>query len=83
MFGLFKKKKDKGSKAPMLADLNGNPLKAGDKVEALRYDLGTSKLVEDEEFQFVYESLETKKKVNWLLMVDAATSLQKVRKIEK
>jgi hypothetical protein len=83
MFGLFKNKKDRqaSSNAPVLADLNNQPLQVGDLVESLRYDLGKCKLVTDEDGHILYESLESGKQVSWALMVDAATSLQKVRKI--
>ena len=81
MFGLFKKKEKKDN-APMLADLNGEPLKEGDVVESLRYELGKSKIVAGEGGQLFYESLQTGKQVSWALMVDAATNLQKVRKID-
>ena len=65
-----------------MADLDQNPIKAGDVVDALRYDLGKSKVIETEK-GLAYESLETGKIVTWHLMVDAATELQKVKKLEK
>jgi len=82
MFGLFKKKKKKDANSLMLADLNGEPLKEGDLVESLRYELGRSKIIIGEGGQLLYESVETGKQVSWALMVDAATNLQKVRKIQ-
>jgi len=83
MFNFFKKKSksDKSSNLRM-ADLDQNPIKAGDVVDALRYDLGKSKVIETEK-GLAYESLETGKIVTWHLMVDAATELQKVKKLEK
>jgi hypothetical protein len=82
MFNFFKKK-GKSGKSPNLrmADLDQNPLKAGDLVDALRYDLGKSKVIETEK-GLAYESLKTGKIVTWHLMVDAATELQKVKKLK-
>jgi len=83
MFNFFKKKgkSDKSSDLRM-ADLDQNPIKVGDVVDALRYDLGKSKVIETEK-GLAYESIETGKVVTWHLMVDAATELQKVKKLEK
>jgi len=83
MFNFFKRKgkSDKTSNLRM-ADLDQNPIKAGDVVNALRYDLGISKVIETEK-GLAYESIETGKVVTWHLMVDAATELQKVKKLEK
>ena len=83
MFNIFKKKsKFDGSSNLRMADLDQNPLKPGDLVDALRYDLGKSRVIETEK-GLAYESLETGKVVTWHLMVDAATELQKVKKIGK
>jgi len=79
MFGLFKKK-EKKKHQPLLADLNQEPLQEGDLVESLRYNLGKCRIISDEK-GLVYESLETGKQVRWHLMVDAATDLQKVKKL--
>jgi len=76
MFGLFKKKKKK-----QLLDYDGKPLKVGDKVMSLRYDLGKCVLTEGER-GIEYESLETGKRVSFAFMIDAHTENQKVRKIE-
>jgi hypothetical protein len=83
MFDFFKRKgkSDKLSNLRM-ADLDQNPLKPGDMVDALRYDLGKSRVIETEK-GLAYESMETGKIVTWHLMVDAATELQKVKKIQK
>lgn len=81
MFGLFKKKKKKKHQ-PILADLNQEPLQAGDIVEALRYGLGKCRIITDEK-GLVYESIENGKQVSWHLMVDAATDLQKVKKLSR
>ena len=82
MFNFFKKKgkADKSSNLRMV-DLDQNPIKPGDMVDALRYDLGKSKVIETEK-GLAYESIETGKVVTWHLMVDAATELQKVKKLE-
>ncbi|MFP4094758.1 MAG: hypothetical protein ACLFUB_09745 [Cyclobacteriaceae bacterium] len=79
MFGLFKRK-EKKKHQPILADLNQEPLQAGDLVESMRYGLGKCRIIEGEK-GLVYESIENGKQVSWHLMVDAATDLQKVRKI--
>jgi hypothetical protein len=81
MFDFLKRKeRNNGISSPQMADLDRNPLKPGDVVDALRYDLGRSKVIETEK-GLAYESFETGKIVTWHLMVDAATELQKVRKI--
>ncbi len=82
MFDFFKKDKQKQKNAPLLADLDQKPLKEGDLVQSLRYDLGTCRLIKTEEGLF-YESLENGKRVSWAYMVDAATELQKVKKLEE
>ncbi|WPP53242.1 hypothetical protein [Catalinimonas niigatensis] len=79
MFGLFKKN-DKKKHQPILADLNNQPLIEGDIVESLRYGLGKCRIIMGEK-GLVYESIENGKQVSWHLMVDAATDLQKVKKI--
>lgn len=79
MFGLFKKNENKKHQ-PILADLNNQPLQEGDVVESLRYGLGKCRIIMGEK-GFAYESLENGKQVSWHLMVDAATDLQKVKKI--
>jgi len=73
--GLFRKKKK-----PQLKDYDGRPLKAGDKVMSLRYDLGKCVIVEGEQ-GLEYESLETGKRILYAWMIDAHTENQKVRKI--
>lgn len=82
MFDFLKRReRNNGSSKLQMADLDRNPLKPGDLVEALRYDLGRSKVINTEK-GIAYESLETGKIVTWHLMVDATTELQKVRKIQ-
>lgn len=81
MFQLFKRNNSKKKKQPKLADLNGNPLKEGDVVESLRYEMGKCKILVAEE-GYVYESIDTGKRVSWAKMIDATTENQKVRKIE-
>jgi len=80
MFGFLKKKKEKAT-LPELTDLNNEPLKVGDLVDALRYNLGRSKLV-IEENTYYYVSEANGQKVSWLKMIDASTDNQKVKKVE-
>ena len=82
MLNFFKRKKNnkQPSNPVQMVDLEGKPLKAGDIVESLRYEMGTCKIVEGEK-GLEYESMETGKKVHFVKMIDAATSFQKVRKI--
>jgi len=77
IFNLFKKKKKK----VQLKDLMGNPLLAGDKVESLRYDLGICTIIETEN-GIEYESQSTGEKVHYARMIDAATTFQKVKKLD-
>ena len=83
MFNLFKRKKarDNHQARPQLLDLDKNPLHPGDTVESLRYDLGACKLILEDD-TYYYESLESGEKVSWIRMIDAATEMQKVKKIE-
>jgi hypothetical protein len=82
MFNFFKKKKKDNEISNLkMVDLDQNPLKIGDIVDALRYDLGKSKIVETEK-GMAYKSIETGKVVTWHLMIDAATEFQKVKKID-
>jgi len=81
MFGLFKKGKDKKRKDNQLVDLNGNSLNLGDEVLSHRYELGKCIMVEGEN-GIEYESIASKKRVNWTLMIDAVTERQKVEKID-
>ena len=76
-FSLFKKK----NKKRQLKDLDGNPIHPGDKVESLRYDLGECILI-DGENGYEYESVATGEKVSFAKMIDAATTFQKVKKID-
>ena len=76
--GLFRKKK----KSRELLDYDGNPLKVGDQVMSLRYDLGKCMIVEGE-YGIEYESLETGKRVRYAWMIDAHTENQKVRKLDE
>ncbi len=81
MFGLFKKARKKKQSNVQFIDLNGNSLKEGDIVLSHRYELGNC-IIRACENGIEYESLETQIKVNWALMIDAATNRQKVEKIE-
>jgi hypothetical protein len=81
MFDFLKRReRNNGTSSLQMVDLDMNPLKPGDLVDAMRYDLGRSKVIETEK-GLAYESMETGKVVTWHLMVDAATEFQKVRKI--
>lgn len=81
MLKFFKKKGPKEKLPPQLRDLNETPLEEGDIVEALRYDLGKSKLLLVEN-SWVYESLDSGKQVSFVRMIDAISECQKVKKIE-
>ncbi len=76
MFGLFKKK-PKEKQPPQLQDLNNKPIKEGDKVTSLRYELGTCTVVL-EGLEYFYVSDESGEKVSYVKMVDAITENQKV-----
>ncbi len=76
-FSLFKNKKNKKKQ---LKDINGAPLFVGDKVDCLRYEMGESILLENEN-GFEYESLKNGQKVSYAKMIDAATTFQKVIKL--
>lgn len=78
MFGLFKKKKQEA--VPQLIDIDGNTISPGDKVEVLRYDMGLSTVVYDDN-TFYYRSDRTQEQVSYLKMIDAASERQKVKKI--
>jgi len=82
MSGLFSFGRNKSRKTkPVFADLDGQPLKDGDVVMSLRYDMGESRIVKTET-GMVYESVKTGIRVAWDKMIDAATGYQKVRKLE-
>ncbi len=82
MASLFKRKSSSRKKSSLqFTDLEGQPLKEGDIVLSLRYDLGECRIVKTDQ-GMVYESLETGEQVNWAKMIDAATGYQKVRKLE-
>ena len=76
MFGLFKKK-PKEKQPPKLHDLNGNPIKEGDRVTSLRYELGACK-VELEGLEYFYVSETSGERISYVKMVDAITEHQKV-----
>jgi hypothetical protein len=78
MFRLFKRNGSPKSELNF-ADLDGSPLKEGDTVDALRYDLGRCKVIRQED-GMAYRSIESGKIVHWARMVDASTKNQKVRK---
>ena len=81
MINLFKRKKENETKSkPQLVDLDQNPLKEGDLVDSMRYELGRCRILKDDD-GFWYESLKSGEKVSWLKMIDAATDCQKVKKV--
>ncbi len=80
MFGFFKKRNSKKIALPALMDLNNISLQEGDRVAALRYDLGDCKLLIIND-QYIYESEDNGEQVSWLKMIDASTDRQKVEKI--
>jgi len=75
-FNFFKRTKKK----KQLQDIDGNLLSVGDKVDCFRYEMGESVLLEGEN-GYEYESIIAKQKVSYAKMIDAATTFQKVRKI--
>ena len=84
MLNFFKRKKNhkQDTKSTLqMVDLDGMPLKEGDFVMSMRYNLGKCQIVQGEK-GLEYESLETGERVHYARMIDAATSFQKVRKIE-
>lgn len=87
MFQFFKSNKNHKQNAKpnkkdeiQMVDVEGKPLKEGDIVMSLRYELGKCKILTSEN-GFEYESLDTGERVHYLKMVDASTSFQKVRKL--
>jgi hypothetical protein len=76
MAGFFSRKSDKSK--IRFVDLDGQPLKEGDTVMSLRYDMGESRIIKTEE-GLAYESLKTGEKVSYTRMIDAATGYQKVK----
>ncbi|WP_339816009.1 hypothetical protein [uncultured Imperialibacter sp.] len=82
MFGIFKRKKESPRKEKKLelVDLEQQPLAVGDKVESLRYDLGISILIQEEDGLY-YQSEASGTKVHWTKMIDASTEFQKVKKV--
>jgi hypothetical protein len=85
MFRFFRKRnngKSNRSSSLQLIDIDGNSLSVGDLVMSLRYELGTCRLIETQE-GYAYESVQSGQQVSYLRMVDAATTYQKVRKIQE
>ncbi len=80
MISLFKKKSGSSDELNF-ADIDGHPLKPGDLVLSLRYDLGRCRIVSTGK-GFEYESLENGEHISWTRMIDAATKNQKVRKLQ-
>jgi len=85
MFRFFRQNSNgKPQRSPglQLVDIDGTPLTVGDLVMSLRYELGTCRLIEAEQ-GYAYESVQSGQQVSYLRMVDAATTYQKVRKIQE
>ncbi len=81
MFKFFKSKPPADHQnLPQLLDLHKNLINPGDTVESLRYDLGLCKLIKEGD-RYCYESLKSGERVSWIRMIDAATKMQKVRKV--
>jgi hypothetical protein len=78
MAGLFRKKSGRGKL--QFVDLEGQPLKDGDTVMSLRYDLGECRIIKTDQ-GMVYESLASGQQISYVKMIDAATGYQKVRKL--
>lgn len=78
MFKFFKKGKESGQVLQM-ADIDGKPLKEGDLVDSLRYDMGKCRLVKTPQ-GLVYRSVDSDLEIHWSKMVDASSKNQKVRK---
>ncbi len=79
MFKFFKRNGKK--KSYYLVDIDGVSIKIGDKVEALRYELGDCNVIDTEQ-GVAYESIDSGKIVSFAKMIDANTKYQKVRKID-
>jgi len=77
--GLFSR--NKGRSNIQFSDLDGQPLKEGNHVMSLRYELGECKILRTET-GMVYESLSTGQQVSYARMIDAATGFQKVKRLE-
>jgi hypothetical protein len=78
MAGLFRKRS--GRSKLQFVDLEGQPLKDGDTVMSLRYDLGECRIIKTDQ-GMVYESLASGQQISYVKMIDAATGYQKVRKL--
>lgn len=78
MAGLFNRKSRKTKL--QFVDLDGQPLKEGDTVMSLRYDLGECRIVQTGQ-GMAYESLASGQQISYAKMIDAATGYQKVRKL--
>jgi hypothetical protein len=79
MTSLFNRRKKKSR--IKFYDFDGQPLKEGDIVLSLRYDLGECRIIMTEN-GYAYESIKTGERVNYAKMIDAGTGYQKVRKLE-
>jgi len=75
-----RKKEESADRNPKWVDLDGHSLKEGDQVEVLRYGMGRSVVILDEN-GLAYRSLENGQVRSCWYMVDASTTHQKVKKI--
>lgn len=81
MFKSLFKKKPKEKQPPQIADINGNPIIEGDRVESQRYELGECTVIL-EGLEYFYQSAEKEDRVSYTRMVDAITGHQKVLKLD-
>jgi len=79
MVGLFSKKSRKSTLK--FVDFDGQPLKEGDVVMSMRYELGECRIINTEN-GMAYESLSGGQQVSYIKMIDAATGYQKVKRLE-
>ncbi len=79
MVGLFSKKSHK-SKLKFV-DFDGQPLKEGDTVMSMRYELGECRIINTEQ-GMTYESISGGQQVSYIKMIDAATGYQKVKRLQ-
>ena len=81
MFSLFGRKNKVDDTSPQLLDLDRRPISEGDRVFSLRYEMGECRVIRTES-GLEYESVSSGERKSWVYMIDAATELQKVRKLD-
>ena len=79
MVAFFRKKS--GSSKLKFVDFDGQPLKEGDIVMSMRYDLGKCRIINTEQ-GMAYEPLSGGQQVSYIKMIDASTGYQKVKRLE-